>query len=726
MCHRSKYRKKGESYRMKKRFLVHIILLSICLFISNSSFCQKEKNKYVTREVKKSNFDTIAVKKSEFQFAFKNLNKVPYYQNREELVLISKYEKSRDYDKLLPVLERYVQNFGIENFSKDTELMWRLGNLYELKDQKEQAKYLYRLCLKNHAGKNYKHILKLYETQTTLEQDNYVPLEYYYELVEYRRLIDTLRPPKSVFLNMGELVNDARFPDYGPAMNVHDDFLIFTKRKKELNSTKLAYRENEDLYFARNYDGFWDEAQPFSNVINSHCNEGSACLSRDGKTLYFARCMVAEYQYDCRDCMGSCDLYVSYLQDDSIWSVPRNLGANVNSIYWDSQPTLSHSEDTLFFASDRKGGLGLSDIYFTYKLPGGGWAPAQNMGPTINTRGNEVSPFYHPTHHVFYFSSNGHFVNFGNFDSTEHIYRTFDIYKTRKLQNKWQEPKNIGPLVNGKGDEYYFTIDSKSKDLFYARSEEDKVGNLDLFSFPLPMEAQPTATTILRGSLTDSATGAPFKGIVSVIDLDKGIEVSPKYIRPDGSFEFDLIDHNDYLLILQGDDFFRIEQKFTMDGDTTIHIKTHPIQYNRWTFEHLEFENGKSDILPDMEFDLDKVVNFLLDHPYFKLKISGHTDSQGDAGANLRLSQKRADAIKEYIEKKGYIDGARIEAVGYGNQRPIVEEKTDEDRSLNRRVEFQIIKPTKEEIEELEYEEQLELQRQLKEQQQELNIQESE
>jgi hypothetical protein len=704
---------------MKKLFLLHIIFIIVCLFISNIAICQKGKNKYVTREVKKSNFDTIAVKKSEFQFDFKNINKIPYYYNSEELAVIKKLEQSRDYVKLLPVLERYVTNFGIDNFSRDSEMLWRLGNLYELLEQNEKAKYLYRLCLKNHAGKNYRNILKMYETQTTLEQDNYVPLEYYYELVEYRRLIDTLRPPKSVFLNMGELVNDLRYPDYGPAMNVNDNFLIFTKRKKELTPTKLAYRENEELYYSKNYDGFWDEAMPFSNVINSHCNEGSACLSRDGKTMYFARCKVSDFQYDCRDCMGSCDIYVTFLQEDSIWTVPRNLGANVNSVYWDSQPTLSHSEDTLYFSSDRKGSIGLSDIYFTYKIKGGGWAPAQNMGPTINTRGNEVSPFYHPTHHVFYFSSNGQLTNFGTFDSTEHVFRTFDIYKVIKLENKWQEPKNIGPLVNGKGDEYYFTIDSKSKDLFYARSEEDKVKNLDLFSFPLPMEAQPLANTILKGTLTDSTTGDPFKGIVSVIDLDNGLEVAPKFIKPDGSFEFDLIDKNDYLLIIQGDDFFRIEKKFTLDGDTTIEIKTHPIKYNKWTFEHLEFENGKANILPDMEIDLDKVVNFLLDHPYFKLKISGHTDGQGDPDANLRLSQKRADAIKNYIDTKGHIEEGRITAIGFGSQKPIVEEKTMEDRSLNRRVEFQIIKPSKEEVEKLEHEDQMELQQQLEEQEKE-------
>jgi hypothetical protein len=208
------------------------------------------------------------------------------------------------------------------------------------------------------------------------------------------------------------------------------------------------------------------------------------------------------------------------------------------------------------------------------------------------------------------------------------------------------------------------------------------------------MEAQPLATTKLKGSLKDSLTGESFKGIVSVIDLSNGIEVAPKYIRPDGSYEFDLIDNNDYLLVIQGEDFFRIEEKFHLDGDTTMDMETPSLKYNKWRFNTLEFENGRADILPEMETDLDKVVNFLVDHPTFKLKISGHTDSDGNPDLNLKLSQKRADAIKQYIIEKGSIEPSRIDAVGYGNQKPIIEENTPEAKKINRRVEFEIQKPS--------------------------------
>ncbi|MDQ2657094.1 MAG: OmpA family protein, partial [Bacteroidota bacterium] len=351
----------------------------------------------------------------------------------------------------------------------------------------------------------------------------------------------------------------------------------------------------------------------------------------------------------------------------------------INTISWDSHPSLSHSGDTLFFASDRLGGFGLSDVYFAAKDEEGKWQKAQNIGPIINTRGNEVSPFYHHRYNVLYFSSDGQPLNFGD----------FDIYKSYRQQANWGEPKNIGPLVNGPGSEYYFTIDSESSQLFYARSDESDIENLDLHTFPVPMEAQPTAVAKLKGSLINSQTKKPFTGIVSVIDMDKGVEVAPKFLREDGSFDFELINKRNYLLIIQGEDFFRIEELFFMDGDAEMHRETDPIE-SKIAFASLEFENGKADILPLMHSDLDKLANFMIDHPDFSLNISGHTDSQGSEDSNLRLSQARADAIKAYLIYQFRINSGRISAIGYGSSKPLVDETSDENRKLNRRVEFDI------------------------------------
>src|SRR5690242_6287062 len=116
---------------------------------------------------------------------------------------------------------------------------------------------------------------------------------------------------------------------------------------------------------------------------------------------------------------------------DSTWSVARNLGAAINSRGWDSKPSPPHISDTMFFASDRAGGFGYSDIYYSVKAANGQWQKAQNLGPIVNTRGFEVSPFFHHKHNVLYFSSNGQPLSFGD----------FDIYKAHKHLYAWEEPK---------------------------------------------------------------------------------------------------------------------------------------------------------------------------------------------------------------------------------------------------------------------------------------------
>lgn len=618
--------------------------------------------------------DPVVGKNPESVFEFKKINAIKYYQDEKKWKAIEKLLKNRDYKKAYPLLYDYVMNFGVENFYRDSEKMWKLAKMIELLDDFEASKSLYRTILKHHRGEEVKVMELHYDSMTVNQKDYFVPLEYYYELVEYRKLIDTLVPPKGVFLEMDYAINSPR-ADYAPTINVSDSLLIFSSRRKEKNvmAIKKETKSNEDIFYSRKIDtDYWGEAKEFKG-LNTIYNEGSAHITRNGKMIYFSRC-------DSPDGYGNCDIYVAHLQADSSWTV-KNLGINVNSVAWDSHPALSRNEDTLYFASDRLGGFGLADIYFTYKLPDGSWAKAQNLGPTINTRHSEVSPYVHPKYDVLYFSSNGHLVNFGG----------FDIYKSYKYYGRWQEPLNIGPLVNSASDEYYFAIDSQAKNLYYAKSSEDEPENLNIYSFPVPMEAQPTATVVFKGRVVDSETGNPFQGIVSIIDLDNGIEIAPKYLRPDGSYEFDLIKNNNYLVIITGDDFFRIEKKFFLKEDTEMEMKAESIKFNKWKFASLEFDGGSAEIKQEMHADLDKVVYFMADHPNMRIKISGHTDSDGNEDANLKLSQARADAIKDYIVKKGKISPSRIDAIGYGSTRPIVPESTPEDKKLNRRVEFEIL-----------------------------------
>jgi outer membrane protein OmpA-like peptidoglycan-associated protein len=602
-------------------------------------------------------------------FNFNNINKVPYYYNPKAIKKIRNYEQRQDWEKLYPLLREYVSAFGIENFYKSTYWLWRLAKLTELFGNPDEAQHLYNLALKHYRNNvDVNQIELYYDSLTQNTKDYYVPIEYYYELVNYRQLVDTLRPPRGMLLNMGRRINSAH-ADYGPSLNSTDDLLIFTS-KRDISLNPMDPQPIEHLYYSIRDGNMWLTAKKVEGV-NSDLNEGSAVLSHDSRIIYFSKC-------EAPGSFGGCDIYSAEIQEDSTWGSFLNLGSSVNSTGWDSHPALSQYEDTLYFASDRIGGFGLSDIYYSIKDDDGDWQPAQNAGPIINTRQNEVSPFYHPKESVLYYSSNGQLLNFGE----------FDIYKTSDYEGNWLEPKNIGPLVNGPGSEFYFTIDSKSEQLYYSRSAENDLDNLDLYSFPLPMEAQPRATTVLAGQVSDSV-GNPVQGIISIIDLDNGIEVAPKFLRPDGSFEFELINNNNYLIVVQGESFFRVAEVFKLENDTEITTSVKPLS-TKIKFESIVFGNGEATLTPEMYDDLDKIVDFLLDNQDFKLRINGHTDSDGREDFNLALSQQRADAILEYMVFFGNIEPERIIAKGFGSSKPILTDHSDRAKKLNRRVEFEL------------------------------------
>ncbi len=652
---------------MKKHFLIYLSIL--CLFCSFTLVAQKPGKKIKSAGVVQLNDSLTHYSQSDI-FEFPNINKVPFYFDKHKFQKITQLHDAGKEKELYPLLKAYVHQFGIENFSKSTSMIWQLAKLSEKFGPPGESILFYKLVLKHHQqGIDISKVRQEFDVLTQNQKDYYVPLKQYYELVAYRKEIDTLRPPHGVLLNMGYGINSPK-EDYGPTIGNVDTILLFTS-KRNIHTQSLERKYDEDLFFSIQEYGIWMDAQEFT-TINTTYNEGSACLSKDGKQLFFARC-------DSPDSKGSCDIFIADLKPDNTWGNVRNIGPNINTVFWESQPSLSHGGDTLYFSSDRKGGFGMTDIYFSVKDKKGEWQKAENIGPIINTRGQEVSPFYHHRFKVLYFSSNGHPLNFGD----------FDIYKSYRHNQVWGEPKNIGPLVNGPGSEYYFTIDSKSSVLYYARSEDDNPKDLDLHSFPVPMEAQPEAVANLKGSLTNIQTKKPMSGIVSIIDLDKGVEVAPKFLRPDGTFDFQLINKRNYLLIIQGDDFFRIEEIFFMDGDVEINKEAEPIE-SKIAFKSLEFESGKADILESMHQDLAKLANFMIDHPGLKLSISGHTDSEGRADANLRLSQARADAIRAYLMYEYKIDPERISAIGYGGEKPIVEETSEQNRKLNRRVEFEI------------------------------------
>ena len=290
---------------------------------------------------------------------FVNVNKVAFFEDNKALRAIGKAERQGNYREARVLLERYVAQFGIENFYKSSNMLWRLGQLLQRDSQMVKAKAYYRLALK-HRRAEVKRVQLYYDSLEQKNQDLYVPLKTYYDLVEYRKNLNTFRPPRGVLTTMGDAINSSA-PDYGPALAGNDSVMLFSSKRKRRGFTGAS---DEDLYTSHKEGVSWTDAEPMPKPINSPNNEGSACLSKDGRTIIFARC-------ECASCNGNCDLYTATRGKDGKWSTPKSLGSAVNSPAWDSQPTLSQHEDTLYFASDRLGGFGLSDIYFSHKLRNG-------------------------------------------------------------------------------------------------------------------------------------------------------------------------------------------------------------------------------------------------------------------------------------------------------------------------------------------------------------------
>lgn len=584
------------------------------------------------------------------------------------------------------LLEGYLPRFQAENFTRDYNFIWMLGRVKEQLGDTALAVLYFQLAeLHNHSEEREAYLDNL----LSATRSEWVTIEEYYKLLKIRKRVDTmLRDPK-IKEKMSDAVNSSD-ADYAPHMHRSDSVLIFTSRRDTSGLDRSTIVDpfgtrNEDLYVSE-FDIFlrdWQPAHssPFRDSVNTQYSEGSACLSDDAKTLFFTRCHPTEG-------IGNCDIYMaSYDPATQTFVKVRNLGPNVNSPSWDSQPHLSQNGKALFFVSARNGGFGGTDIYVSYfDSTTMEWGPASNLGPLINTARSEITPFYLADKATLYFSSTGHLFNYGG----------HDIFKSHWLGDRWEIPKNVGPLVNDVAHQEYFSISGDGRYIYYASSPEGVRNRVDqdydLFSFPMPMEALGEADAWLKGVLRDSVTGYPLVGRVIVIDLEEGIEVTPKVLNDSGYFEFQLIDNRRYRLYVVGDNYLTVKRNFRMEGDTTFNIFTKSFEEGKpFVFERMEFRTNSSKLSGRNKPNLDHLARFLNNYPQFKLIIEGHTDAVGDADRNMELSIERAERIQDYIMRKGGFDPARISSTGYGETRPLVPNDTEENRAQNRRVEFKLV-----------------------------------
>ena len=232
---------------------------------------------------------------------------------------------------------------------------------------------MYRLVLRHHHADINIDQIELYHR--TLNEDEiaaYVPLDYYYKLVEYQRYVDTMYVPRTQLLNMGHAINSEQ-ADYAPFLTASGNVLYFTS-KRERVLREQQHKPNEDIFISQLDNKNWIKSEPFHDINTKQFNEGSLFISQTGDYLYFARCNAP-------DGLGDCDIYSAQQFVDGTWGNIRPLGPAVNSHAWDSHPFLSFTGDTLYFASDRLGGLVYQTCILRSKINVGNGQRPKTWGP---------------------------------------------------------------------------------------------------------------------------------------------------------------------------------------------------------------------------------------------------------------------------------------------------------------------------------------------------------
>ncbi len=487
-------------------------------------------------------------------------------------------------------------------------------------------------------------------------------------------------PVPFVPFNLGDSIN-SEFSEYSPSLTIDEQTMIVTRLRPADKSTITGRSLEEDFYSCvKNLDSTWGRMRPVGPPLNSHGNEGCPSLTADGKILYFTIC-------DRSDGMGSCDIYYSQ-RIGKRWSDPINMGVKVNSSAWDTQPSISPDGNILYFTSSRPGTKGYSDIWKTSKDESGNWTSPVNLGDSINTDGTEQTPFIHSDGKTLYFSSNGH-PGMGGMDI---------FYSHMDDKGNWSKAVNIGyPINSGDADGYLF-VNARGNKAYFASDKYGGKGGLDIYSFDLYEEARPTAVTYMKGTVYDSKTHQRLQAKFELIDLSTSMTaVQSNSDAQSGEFMVSLPTDRNYALNVSRDGYLFYSENFELKGDHSQlkpyvkDILLQPIESGSIVvLKNIFFDFDKSDLKPESQVELNRLVDLLKRNARMKIEIGGHTDNKGTPVYNQVLSENRAKSVYEYLVNKG-IDKSRLSYKGYGLTQPMATNDTEEGRATNRRTEFKVV-----------------------------------
>ena len=433
----------------------------------------------------------------------------------------------------------------------------------------------------------------------------------------------------------------------------------------------------EDFYISHMTDTGWAMRQPLGEPINSRLNEGAQSLSADGKVMFFTACNRP-------DGMGRCDIYRSD-KLHSGWSNPANVGPPVDSRNWEAQPSISADGKTLWFVSNRPGGQGNMDIWYSH-FENGRWSIPVNAGSKINTPGNEMSPFIHNDDQTLYFSSDGH-PGYGG----------FDLFITRKqADSTWSEPLNLGYPINTYNDEIGLFVNAEGDKGYFSTDREEGRGK-DIYSFMLYDSIRPHFVTYMKGKVYDAANKRPLRAHILLVDLQKNEVVMDAMSGKDGYFLVCIPTNRDYALNVSRDGYLFYSDHFPLKGVHRIekpYIKDVPLKPIRvgevMVLKNIFFEFDSYELKPESISELEYLRDLLVKNPGLRIEIGGHTDSKGSNQYNMELSKQRARVVYQYLIDHG-INKSRLTYKGYGETRPVSSNATEEGRAANRRTEIRII-----------------------------------
>ncbi|MBQ1606412.1 MAG: OmpA family protein [Bacteroidales bacterium] len=670
---------------MARRLFILLIILTVGFFRSyaqfDDDFCNDIDDKKLIKSFQKGVQLLNDGKMNDAEVIFaKIIDEEPEFTEAwvaSSEINYSKYKSAKDPKSQNNYYSRYVK--CLESVAKlcpsyqNYEVCYTLGKIFFSHDKLDVAKTYLKTYIDN-GKKGTKYYTDAESTYHYIEQ--------------YLNLIENPVPFEPVIV---EGVSSA-YDDYLPLISPDGSLALFTKAymKKEINSI-YGDRFVEEFTVSKASDDkglIFSPGEPLPYPFNSGKNQGAASISIDNKTLFITICEFVSRDYD------NCDIYMSTRVGDG-WSELKSLGPNINGVKtWESQPSISADGKTLYFASIRESNIGFdpdnptSDIYYSTKDEKGNWTKAKNLGSKINTPGNEKSPFIHSDSQTLYFSSDGH-LGIGG----------YDIFFSKFRDSDWTKPVNIGYPINTKNNDLGFVVNTQGTKAYFASNKLNGKGGWDIYAIDLYKEARPEKVFLVKGQLVDD-NGYALSDAKLEVKNTRTEEVSEGVVDAEtGHYAVAVTAKN------ENDDFLMVVKKEDYSFSSTLIEPTEetfekPIEVN---FEVKPIEAGKSVQINDIYYAtasyeinqksyavLNEFAEFLKSNPTVKVEIRGHTDNIGSAQTNITLSNRRAQAVYDYLLSKG-VPKANVSYKGYGPNMPIADNRTEAGRAKNRRTEFYIL-----------------------------------